>query len=316
MKIEKNPKKQVPEVENEQHLDAACKRFLGRKSVLAFILHYCVPEYRDYSRDEIIACIEDNDIEIGSAPVHRREPDHIIGQANEDSTLDEGNINFDVRFTARVPNGGETHIILNVEAQNKFNPGYAIPKRASYYVSRLCSSQKGTVWAGSNYGAIQKVYSIWLCVEPAQNAQGFINLYTMKEEHIFGEYSYKTKDYQDLNFIVVGLDDTDSTNEMVKALSGYFSRTMSDEEKMNYLKDAGLQSNFEKEDTEMCNYSQLVKEAGRAEGKAEGVIKTFAENISTLMEKKGFSFEEAAELLSAPAEQWDTLRGMIAKEKN
>ena len=73
---------------------------------------------------------------------------------------------------------------------------------------------------------------------------------------------------------------------------------------------------FEKEDTEMCNYSQLVKEAGRAEGKAEGVIKTFAENISSLMEKKGFSFEKAAELLSAPAEQWDTLRDMIAKEKN
>lgn len=307
MKTENISKEPISKTEAEQCLDAACKRFLGRKTVLAFIMHHCVPEYRNYSREEIIACIDDEDIEIGNASVHRREPDQIVGLANEDPTLDEGNINFDVRLTARVPGGGETHIILNVEAQNDFNPGYAIPKRASYYVSRLCSSQKGTVWTGSNYGAIQKIYSIWLCIDPTKNAQGFINQYTMKEDHVFGEYSYKTDDYQDLNFIVVGLGDEDSTHEMIKALSGYFSRSVSDEERMLYLKNAGLQNKSKKEDTEMCNYSQLVKAAGE--------IKMLAKNIATLMEKKRFSFEEAADLLNAPAEQWDDIREEIEKQR-
>lgn len=275
----------------EQCLDAACKRFLGRKDVLAFIMHHCVPEYRNYSREEIAACIDDEDVEIGATPVHRREPDQIVSLANEDPTLDEGIVNFDVRLTARVPGGGETHIILNVEAQNDFNPGYAIPKRASYYASRLCSAQKGTVWAGSNYDAIQKIYSIWLCIAPAKNAQGFINLYTMKETHVFGEYSYKPKDYQDLNFIIVGLGDESSAHEMIKTLSGYFSRSASDDERMSYLENAGLRSNsnFEKENAEMCNYSQLVKAAGRAEGRAEGEVEgkiaMLAKNIATLMEK-------------------------------
>lgn len=70
-------------------------------------------------------------------------------------------VTFDVRFTVQAPGTGETiKLIINLEAQNDFHPGYPLIKRVVYYCSRLISSQYGSVFVKSDYGSIQKVYSI------------------------------------------------------------------------------------------------------------------------------------------------------------
>lgn len=40
---------------------------------------------------------------------------------------------------------------------------YPLIKSALYYCARLISSQLNTVFTGSHYEKIQKVYSIWIC---------------------------------------------------------------------------------------------------------------------------------------------------------
>ena len=46
----------------------------------------------------------------------------------------EGTVSYDVRFGAVVPGSGERiRLIVNVEAQNDFCPGYPLLKRGIYY---------------------------------------------------------------------------------------------------------------------------------------------------------------------------------------
>ena len=65
-------------------------------------------------------------------------------------------------------------LIINVEAQTAFNPGYPLTKRAIYYCSRMISAQHGPIFTKSEYGKIRKVYSIWICTQPSD---GFENTY-------------------------------------------------------------------------------------------------------------------------------------------
>ncbi len=52
-------------------------------------------------------------------------------------------------------------LIINIEAQNDFYPGYPLIKRGIYYCSRMISAQYGTEFKNSHYENIKKVYSIW-----------------------------------------------------------------------------------------------------------------------------------------------------------
>ena len=66
---------------------------------------------------------------------------------NEDKSETESTVTFDVRFTVLAPDSGEEiKLIINLEAQNDFHPGYPLIKRGVYYCARLISSQYGTVF--------------------------------------------------------------------------------------------------------------------------------------------------------------------------
>ena len=62
-------------------------------------------------------------------------------------------------------------IIVNVEAQNKYNPGYPLIKRGIYYVSRMLSAQNGVDFKSGEYGKLKKVCSIWICLNAPRAAQ-------------------------------------------------------------------------------------------------------------------------------------------------
>ena len=70
-------------------------------------------------------------------------------------------------FFAVAPVSGELiRLIINIEAQNDYYPGYPLIKRGLYYCSRMISAQYGTEFTGSHYEQIKKVYSIWICINP------------------------------------------------------------------------------------------------------------------------------------------------------
>jgi len=70
----------------------------------------------------------------------------IKGADTEDKSLHEGIVNYDIRFHAVAPKTGKkVELIVNVEAQNDFYPGYPLIKRCLYYCCRMISSQYGKI---------------------------------------------------------------------------------------------------------------------------------------------------------------------------
>lgn len=166
-------------------LDAACKRLLSIKIILAWIMMSCLEEYRDYDVNEITEKFIEGEPQIGIVPVA---PDttnadrRVYGVGTEDATLTEGSVTYDIRFLAVAPVPGELiRLIINVEAQGGFYPGYPLPKRGIYYCCRMISAQYGTEFVDSQYQNIKKVYSIWIAVKPPKERENTINRYRIVE---------------------------------------------------------------------------------------------------------------------------------------
>lgn len=167
----------------------------------------CVDEYSECSVDEIAEKYIEGTPEVGTVGVHvddtnrlPRTPEVITGSNNEDSTLTEGTVHYDVRFDAIAPTS--THdaasqdvirLIINVEAQTAFNPGYPLTKRAIYYCSRMVSAQHGPIFKKSEYEKIRKVYSIWVCTKPSDEFQNTLTRYSICPEQLIGNATEKSE---------------------------------------------------------------------------------------------------------------------------
>ena len=140
--------------------DAYCKRLLTRKDVIVNILKYCVPEYKDCSKEEILACLETD----------KNNSKYIKAEPMEDDAIPDAPIIYDVLFYSKLPHSSkEIPLYINLEAQNESPNDYPLISRAVYYSSRLISKQKNDVFEKSDYGSIRKVYSIWICTTSRRN---------------------------------------------------------------------------------------------------------------------------------------------------
>ena len=128
--------------------DAIFKDVLAYKEVLAHIMKTCVPEDKDCTIRQIIGYIEPNP-QVGQVGLHPDEtnPPKIQGLSTESTTTTEERVVYDVRFSAVAPGeDGKIGLIINIEAQSKYHPGYPLVKRAIYYCGRMLSAQYGSVF--------------------------------------------------------------------------------------------------------------------------------------------------------------------------
>ena len=154
----------------------------------------CLEEYRDCTPKEIVGRYIEGTPQVGEEPVFADDAPRIHGMGNEDASPQEGTVVYDIRFTALAPATGKPiRLIINLEAQNKFHPGYPLIKRALYYVSRLISSQHGTEFTHGHYEKIRKVYSIWICFQPPENRQNTVYRYQVTEDVLAGNPRIREK---------------------------------------------------------------------------------------------------------------------------
>ena len=119
---------------------------------------------------------------------------------------------YDVRFDAIAPKSADSteqeeviRLIINVEAQTKFKPGYPLTKRAIYYCSRMISVQHGPIFTKSEYGKIRKVYSIWICTQPSDGFENTLTRYSIKPEQLIGEAQEETENYDLMSVVMICL---------------------------------------------------------------------------------------------------------------
>ncbi len=250
----------------------------------------CVDEYSECSVDEIAEKYIEGTPEVGTVGVHvddtnrlPRTPEVITGSNNEDSTLTEGTVHYDVRFDAIAPTSAHDaasqdviRLIINVEAQTAFNPGYPLTKRAIYYCSRMISAQHGPIFKKSEYGKIRKVYSIWVCTKPSDKFQNTLTRYSIRPEQLIGNATEKSENYDLMSVVTICLGKPDSENYtgILKFLDVLLSSSRAATEKKKILEEEfGVAMSEELEEVLiMCNLSQGVKAEGRKEGISIGEI--------------------------------------------
>ena len=188
--------------------DGAIKNILSDKSILAWITSRAVKELRGYPIDIIKECIE-GEPKISKIPVAPgRTNEAITGDNTEDKVAYEGTVYFDIRFTVITPGEERIKLIINIEAQKNFYPGYDLITRGIYYGARMISSQKGREFIGRDYDNIKKVYSIWICMDAPEYAQNTITEYSIQPTNLYGEYRGDAR-YDLMSVVMICLGDSE-----------------------------------------------------------------------------------------------------------
>ena len=325
MRAESTLAKMISTAGEKAAYDNACKRLLANKIILAWIMKSCLEEYRDCGISEIASKYIEGEAQISEAAVYpdeEAESLQITGLNTEDSTINEGIVTYDIRFRAIVPGTGERiSLIINVEAQNDFYPGYPIVKRNLYYCCRLVSSQYGTEFTNSHYEKIKKVYSIFICMNPPNYRKNTINQYSIQEENLIGEFDENVEYYDLLTGIIICLGDVeDEMTGILKLLEVLLSSERSPKEKREILQEEfniKMTQELEREVSEMCNLSEGVEqkgiEKGIAKGRTYGIVEGIATSIRNLMESMGWSIEQAMDALQIPTEERNGYLNMLKK---
>lgn len=217
--------------------------------------------------------------------------------------LEKDSYIYDVRFDAIAPTSeGSTaqkdviRLIINVEAQTAFNPGYPLTKRAIYYCSRMISAQHGPIFTNSEYGKIRKVYSIWVCTHPTKEFQNTLIRYSIRPEQLIGNAVEKSENYDLMSVVTICLGEpgTENYTGIVKFMDVLLSSSRAATEKKKILEEefgVAMNEELEREVLVMCNLSQGVKAEGREEGINIGEMRMLVKQV-----RKGrVTIEEAAE---------------------
>ncbi len=313
--------------------DAACKRLLSEKYILAWIMKSCLTEYQNCTVKEIAEQYIEGRPAVESIPVAPDKTNPVIqGIRTEDTSLTEGTVTYDVRFIAYAPGTDELiRLIINVESQQKYNAGYPLLKRAIYYCSRMISAQYGTEFTKAQYGQIRKVVSIWICPAPPEHHQNTITRYRMTEENMVGSVREEVANYDLLTVIVLGLGNPEETENdgILRLLSVLLSSDTKEAEKKRVLREdysIPITETMERSLMDMCNLSQGVEEKGiakglargraegRTEGRAEGRMEAALSHIRNLMGNMNLSLEQAMSVLDIPEEDRSKYKQMLTKQ--
>ena len=272
--------KNIRVADEKASYDAACKRLLSEKIILAWIMKNCLEEYRDCDVDEIAEKYIEGTPQVGEVAVAPDESNCVSviqGAGNEDTSLTEGTIFYDIRFLAIAPVSAELiRLIINIEAQNDFYPGYPLIKRGIYYCSRMISAQYGTEFTNSHYENIKKVYSIWICMNPPKSRENSITRYYIAEENLVGSVKERKADYDLMAAVMICLGkERDSGTDLLKLLNVLLSTETGSQDKCQILEEdfhIRMTQTLESEVSLMCNLSKGVEEKGIEKGRQEGII--------------------------------------------
>ena len=278
--------------------DEACKKVLAEKIILAWIMKHTMKEYTKYDVREIVENFIVGEPKVAETKVMPDETNapKITGTGIEDITVTEGSVTYDIQFRAVVPDSDEiVQMIINVEAQNDFYPGYPIIKRGIYYCARMISAQYGTVFTKSHYEKIQKVYSVWICMNPPKERSNTITEYSLTEKHHIGKVK-EVEEYYDLMsaiMVCLGRNEDETEHELLRLLDVLLSSDKKAKEKKEILENEfqiPMTETMETEVEYMCNLSDGVEQKGIEKGIEKEQLRLIQKKL-----EKNKSIEQIAE---------------------
>lgn len=322
MEVETTIAEDIRVTDKSAQLDAACKRLLAIKIILAWIMKSCLDEYRDFDVNEIAEkYIEGEPVisKVAVTPDETNVTQRVHGIGSEDTSLTEGTITYDIRFLATAPVSGELiRLIINIEAQGDFRPGYPLTKRGIYYCCRMISAQHGTEFVDSHYQDIKKVYSIWIAIKPPLERQNTITRYRIIEENMVGQVKEPIRNYDLMTLLMICLGKPEDTDcDILKLLGVLLSNEIEAAEKQQILQnDFSIPMTRELEGglQDMCNLGEVIARENMAKGRVEGREETLLFNIKNLIKNTGWSLEQAMKTLGVPRDEWSKYVELLAEQ--
>jgi len=255
--------------------DDICKQLLSNKMILAWIMKECLSEYKNIEVEQIANKYIEGHPYTSSISVLTGE--FIHGMTTEGIGLNEGKIVYDIRYRAIAPSdNGLIELLVNIEAQNQYNPGYPLVKRGIYYSSRMISGQYGNDFDKSDYKKIKKVYSIWLCRNVPKKFENSITSYNIIETNHIGNAVSKKINYDLMSVVMVYLGHTNDEQQsnLLRLLNILLSEEVKASEKLEILTRQfriPATKNLENEVHNMCNLSQGIENKGIRKGIKQGI---------------------------------------------
>ena len=271
--------------------DRSVKRVLANTPLLAPITKYTVRELKNYSIPMIEKCIDADSIQVSQVFVEPGLTNRkILNDELESKIPGEGRAIFDIRFTITLPDGSRTKIIINIEAQQKSNPGYSLLNRGIFYAARLISAQLSVEITndGSDkkqYDNMKKVYSIWICMNCPEDKKDSIINYSF-EPHIIYQGNDKLKVYENcdlmnITFIHLSGKPDQSHHRLISMLDTLLAKMDAETKKKKLQEEHNLPMTIklEKEMNDMCNLSAGIREEGIRDGILIGEINTLRDML-------------------------------------
>ena len=307
-------------------LDAQSKTLLRSKEVLAVILQGVVAEYHGYSRQEIMDFIEADSIVDSKEVSTGRTNTRIQGDSAEFVQLNEKTSNFDLIFRAKNPQLSTEDVLVSlhvdVEPQKTYRPGYPIEKRGLYYLARSLSSQLSLATETTDYGQLEKCYSIWICRDDVPLEERYsISFYEVVNTKNIGGNAVDKENYDLMTLTIIKLGNEeyngDKENEGFELLR--FLNTIMYPHREDFMEivsdyiDFSENEELWKEEPRMFSLGQCVYEDGLKKGIEQGIAALIQNNIreeipkertiATIREFFALSEEKAEEYFVKTAQQ-------------
>lgn len=310
MKRPHTPRKTATTFSPAHPYDAAAKQLLAQTPMLAYILKNTTREFQNLSLEQIASACIDANVSTGDTPVHPhavRAP-LTLGLRNEDNSMDEGDLQYDVLFHAQAP-GTEAPvgIVVNIEAHSYETP-YPLLKRALYYCARLLSAQRGTGPAATDYGELQKVYSIWLITNPPAAERDTVAVYATGETPLRGSIRRKPEAYDLMSAVLVSLPKAGCYNsaEFTEALATLLSPAVDAQRKMRVAEQCigpELAAGLREELDSMTSLGEWAIEIGVERGMEQGLEQATLHGLRALMRTMSLDANAAMNALEIPQDQ-------------
>ena len=230
-------------------------------------------------------------------------------------------IYYDIRFSAYLETRKERiRLLINVEAQKAFYPGYSLTTRGIFYGARMILAQKGTEFAGRDYDNIRKVYSIWICMNAPDYIGNAISKYRICKEDLIPGIPDQRNTYDKMTVVTVCLNPKSGKgNPLTRMLGLLLSPKIKGKVKIQQLKEEfaiPMESKAMGEElNQMCNLSDYVEELGIQKGLERGLEQGLEQGKEQLLrlqiEKKLAKGLSPAEIAEALEEEEETIRRMI-----
>ena len=280
------------EEERKRIIDGKFKTAVHKPTVLAWLLHECIDEFRNASISEIKRCL-------GVKP----NSTYVKGRETEIFSVDNGTVRMDNIFDVLIPGTDDkVSIILDIEGQNDDGSNEYIAKRAEYYMSRLVCRQKGVDFHGKNYKDIRRTYSLWCMMEPRKEDRNTLVRYNMTPNYLIGD----SKNPMQLNtfniiFLNLGGRYSDDLPEGLRFATALLTTNLSDDERKEVLRKKYKIPLREYPKEGLMNVSCIYEDTKRRFLR-EGRIESLTSNLLIVMDQLDKTLEEAFDFLKVDEE--------------